>query len=358
MIRAYVKHNDFIFLRPAATSRGIYLTKKVYYVILQNSDEPLHYGIGECSVFPGLSMDDVPGFEKKLLEIVGNINKGWFDLHSPLNNWPSVNFALETAVKDLAQKGSKILYPSDFTSGKTPILINGLIWMDSLDDMKKQITQKLKKGFKCLKLKIGAIHFRDEIDLIKYIRNQFTEKELEIRVDANGAFTPEDALKKIKILADLDIHSIEQPILPAQLDAMASLCAISPLPIALDEELMGKYPLENKKKLLEIIRPQYIVLKPGLLGGISSCEEWIRVANELNIGWWITSALETNIGLNVIAQWTFTLGMSIPHGLSTGALFDNNIISPLAVNGEKLYYLPNKKWDVSSLTTNLKSYDN
>jgi o-succinylbenzoate synthase len=358
MIKAVLRHKDFIFRRPATTSRGIYLTKKVFYIILFHPEEPSVYGIGECSLFPGLSMDDVPDFEKKLKEIINLINKGWFDLNNTVNSWPSINFALETAVKDLEQSGSKILYPSDFTLGKDSILINGLIWMDSREDMKKQVSAKLKEGFHCLKLKIGAIDFTDEMNLIKYIRSQFSESDLEIRVDANGAFSTNEALEKLKILADFELHSIEQPILPTQLEAMASLCAIAPLPIALDEELLGKYPIENRRKLLEIIRPQYIVLKPGLLGGINSCEEWIRVANEFDIGWWITSALETNIGLNAIAQWTYTLKNPMPQGLSTGNLYEKNISSPLAVNGEKLYYLPRKKWDKSFFSFNQTGYEN
>jgi o-succinylbenzoate synthase len=358
MIKALIKHRDFLFRRSATTSRGTFSSKKVYFVLLYNEENPAHYGIGECSVFPGLSMDDVPGFETKLNEIVGLINKGWFDMNNPVNSWPSINFAIETALKDLAQNGNKVLYPSDFTLGRDSILINGLIWMGDKEDMNQQIAQKLKEGFQCLKLKIGAIDFGEEINIIKYIRSQFSEKDLELRVDANGAFTPYEALEKLKILADFEIHSIEQPILPSQLDAMASLCAVAPLPIALDEELLGKYPIENRRKLLEIIKPQYIVLKPGLLGGISSCEEWIKVANEFNIGWWVTSSLETNIGLSAIAQWTYTLKNPIPQGLSTGNLFRNNITSPLAVVGEKLYYLPRKKWDISFFTFNHTDHEN
>jgi o-succinylbenzoate synthase len=358
MIKAIVKHKDFLFRRPATTSRGVYLSKKVFYLLLYHEGDPTHFGIGECSVFPGLSMDDVPGFEQKLMEIVNLINKGWYDLNAPIENWPSINFAIETALKDLGQKGSKILYDSDFTLGKDSILINGLIWMDNQEEMKKQIKLKLKEDFHCLKLKIGSIDFEDEISLIRSIRSQFSEKDLEIRVDANGAFSPGEALEKLKILADFEIHSVEQPIYPTQLDAIASLCAIAPLPIALDEELLGKYPVENKRKLLEIIRPQYIVLKPGLLGGIRSCEEWIKVANEFDIGWWVTSALETNIGLNAIAQWTYTLKNPMPQGLSTGNLFENNIGSPLAAIGEKLYYSSRKKWNTSFFTFNSTGYEN
>jgi len=345
MIKAVIRNKEFIFCHPATTSRGTLLKKHVFFIILYDTDNPLRRGIGECSMFPGLSMDDVDNFEKKLSDIVNMINKGWFNFKTPLREWPSINFAIETALLDLKGGGQRILYPSEFTNGKDTILINGLVWMGSKEEMLKQIDEKISQGFHCLKLKIGAINFDDEYTLIQGIRLKFQSEVLEIRVDANGAFYPKEAIEKLKRLSDLDLHSIEQPILPSQIDDMAKLCKISPLPIALDEELIGKYPLENKRRLLQIIKPQFIVLKPGLLGGIASCEEWITIANEMNIGWWVTSSLETNIGLNAIAQWTYTLNNPMHQGLSTGLLFENNINSPLALIGEKLYYFPRKKWD-------------
>ena len=283
--------------------------------------------------------------EKKLSEVVNMINKGWFNFKMPLRDWPSINFAIETAIRDLEHGGARILFPSEFTEGKDMILINGLIWMGSKELMVKQVNEKLTQGFHCIKLKIGALNFNDELDIIKQIRKSFPSNQLEIRVDANGAFAPKDALEKIKRLAAFELHSIEQPILPSQIDEMASICFNSPVPVALDEELIGKYPVENKRRLLKMIQPQFIVIKPGIIGGIKSGEEWISIANDMNIGWWITSALETNIGLNAIAQWTYTLKNPMPHGLSTGFLFENNINSPLASIGEKLYYFPRKKWD-------------
>jgi O-succinylbenzoate synthase len=345
MIKAVTRNKEFKFRKPATTSRGVLLKKHVFFIILYDTDNPLCRGIGECSLFPGLSMDDVENFEQKLSNIVNMINKGWFNFKTPIREWPSINFAIETAHRDLISGGERILYPSEFTAGKDTILINGLVWMGSKDDMVKQINDKLNLGFHCLKLKIGAINFNDEFDIIQRIRQKFSSEVLEIRVDANGSFSSKEALEKLKRLSDLDLHSIEQPILPSQLDEMASLCLKSPLSIALDEELIGKYPLENKKKLLNIIKPQFIVLKPGILGGIKSSEEWITVANDMHIGWWVTSALETNIGLNAIAQWTYTLKNPVHHGLSTGSLFENNINSPLASIGEKLYYFSRKKWD-------------
>lgn len=345
MIKAVVRNREFKFVRPANTSRGTLYSKNVWYIVLYDTDNPLRKGIGECSVFPGLSMDDVEGFEKKLTEITNMINKGMLSLKIPIRDWPSVNFAIETALTDLNNGGERVIYPSDFTNGRGYILINGLIWMGSKSEMLKQIDEKLDLGFRCLKLKVGAIDFQSENEILQMIRNRYSPDDLEIRLDANGAFSTYEALEKLKALSDFEIHSIEQPILPSQLEEMATLCRLSPIPVALDEELIGKYPIENKHRLLKIVKPQYIVLKPGLLGGIKSCEEWITSANEMNIGWWITSSLETNIGLNAIAQWTYTLKNPMHQGLSTGNLFINNIASPLALTGEKLYYFPKKKWD-------------
>lgn len=347
MIKASVRYQEFDYRKPAVTSRGSYANKKVYFLLLYDEEMPLIQGIGECSVFPGLSMDDVDGFEEKLNEIVDLINKGWFNLKTPIYSWPSINFAIETALKDLDAKGSKVLYPSEFTEGKSAIPINGLIWMGKMQDMHTEIEQKLSNGFSCIKIKIGALNFSDEYNLLKSIRKNYSAKELEIRVDANGAFSPDEAPEILIKLSELELHSVEQPILPSQIEDMAMLCDTSPVPIALDEELIGKYPAENKMQLLNIIRPQYIVLKPGLLGGIQSCDEWIELAEASGIGWWITSALETNIGLNAIAQWTYTLNSPLHQGLSTGSLFENNIESPLALAGEKLYYFPRKKWDLT-----------
>ncbi|MBN1598998.1 MAG: o-succinylbenzoate synthase [Bacteroidales bacterium] len=350
MIKAAIRHKIFNFRQAATTSRGILTQKSVYFILLYEEEKPFTFGIGECSLFPGLSMDDVDGFEKKLNEIVGLINKGLFNFKAPVHNFPSVNFALETAKKDLDNKGSKVFYQSEFTQGNDSILINGLIWMGTIEKMKEQIENKLNESFTCIKVKIGALDFKSEYELLSNIRKEYNSNELEIRVDANGAFTPFNALEHLKKLSDLDIHSVEQPILPSQLEEMAALCLQSPLPIALDEELIGKFPAENKLKLLQIVKPQYIVIKPGLLGGIQSCEEWIDIANDLNIRWWVTSALETNIGLNVIAQWTYTLKNPVHQGLSTGTLYVDNIDCPLVLSGEKLYYFPKKKWNIKSLT--------
>lgn len=347
MIRARTIQREFRFQRPASTSRGTYLNKKVHFILLYHTDDPTAAGIGECSLLPGLSVDHGKGFREKLNQTVDRINQGDYLSDPELVDWPSLNFALETAWKDLRTMGSKILYASEFTEGKDAIEINGLIWMDNKDEMIRQIRRKLADGFTCLKIKLGAIDLEDELEILGFIRNQYSAAELEIRVDANGAFKPSRAPEILKILSRFDLHSIEQPIAAGHPEALAKVCELSPIPIALDEELIGKHNPGVRRKLLDTVKPRYLVLKPGLLGGIGACNNWISLAQERNIGWWITSSLETNIGLNAIAQWTYTLKQPGYHGLSTGSLFINNIASPLYLSGERLYYDPDVKWDLS-----------
>ena len=347
MIQAKLIRREFRFQRPATTSRGTYLKKEVYFILISHADDPSIAGIGECSLFPGLSCDDVKGFKEKLKQTVDRINQGEYYTNMDLTEWPSINFALETAWKDFRANGSKILYPSGFTEGKDSMGINGLIWMDNREEMIRQIQTKLDDGFTCLKMKIGALDLHEELEVLKFIRDRFDSEEIEIRVDANGAFHPDEALEMIKMLSDYELHSIEQPIAPGHPEEMARLCETSPVPIALDEELIGKHTGSAKRKLIETISPHYLVLKPGLLGGLASCREWINLADENNTAWWITSSLETNIGLNAIAQWTYTLQNPIFHGLSTGSLYNNNIPSPLYLHGERLYFDPDRKWDLS-----------
>jgi o-succinylbenzoate synthase len=349
MIKARIAYRDFQFLRPAITSRGTYLNKKVYYIILYHTDDPSIAGIGECSLFRGLSFDDKKGFEIRLQQTIDRINKGDYGVDASLTDWPSIGFALETAWKDIRVNGSKILFPSGFTEGKDSIGINGLIWMGSREEIIKQIREKLEDGFTCLKLKIGAMSFDDELEILQMLRKDYPAEDLEIRVDANGAFKPRQAPEILKILSDYDLHSIEQPIPPGHTEAMAELCFSSPVPIALDEELIGRHTTPERRKILDTIRPRYIVLKPGLLGGLAACAEWIRLAGEAGTDWWITSALETNIGLNAISQWTYTLQSPMVQGLSTGSLYLSNIPSPLYLYGERLYYDPDRNWDLSGL---------
>jgi len=306
MIKARSELIEFKFQRPATTSRGTHISKKVQFIVLYHSDDPSIAGIGECSLLPGLSHDDVRGFKSKLAQTIDRINQGDYYTDNSLAEWPSINFAIETAWKDIRANGSKILYPSGFTEGKDSIWINGLIWMADKNEMIRQIRQKLNDGFTCLKLKIGALDLREEIEVLKFIREHCSAEELEIRVDANGAFTRSEALEVLKILSEYHLHSVEQPISSGHPEEMAKLCAVSPVPVALDEELIGKHNMNARRKLLDIIKPRYLVLKPGMLGGLAACKDWISLAQEKEIGWWITSSLETNVGLNAIAQWTYT----------------------------------------------------
>jgi L-alanine-DL-glutamate epimerase-like enolase superfamily enzyme len=242
-----------------------------------------------------------------------------------------------------------VLYPSEFIRGKKKIRINGLVWMGELSFMKTQIDEKIDQGFDCIKLKIGALDFDQELSLLRGIRKHYDSQQMMLRVDANGAFSPSEAPNKLKALSELDIHSIEQPIKAGQVDAMHQLCVNSPIPIALDEELIGVIDTKDRKALLDAIMPQYLILKPSLLGGFKSCEEWIRLAEDRSIGWWVTSALESNIGLNAIAQWTFSLGVNNHQGLGTGGLFTNNFESPLEVRQGYLTFNSNQNWEMPTV---------
>ena len=342
---------NFQFKFPAGTSRGVLMQKPSLFLILEKDGIK---GIGECSTIPGLSIDPTETYSEKLDELCRLLNEGYDPSTIVLDDFPSIAFGLETALLDLEANGSKILFPSAFTEGETGIPINGLVWMGDKDFMQKQIREKITAGYRCIKLKVGAIDFETELEIISNIRNEFSSEDIEIRLDANGGFTSTDALKKLNKLSAFHIHSIEQPIKPRQFEAMAELCQQSPIPIVLDEELIGVNPLE-KETILEQIKPAYIILKPSLVGGFSQSEEWIRLAEKLNIGWWITSALESNIGLNAIAQWTFTLNSSLPQGLGTGQLYHNNIPSPLAIENAKLFYKPDNDWNLSYLRTTASS---
>ena len=351
MIKATFKHYILNFNNPSGTSRGILKTKDTWFIILSENDKS---GIGECGMFRGLSIDDRPDFESKLKWVCDNIHLGLGTLLSELVEFPSIQFGLEMAFKSLASNNSFSLFPSEFTQNTSSININGLIWMGSIEFMKQQIKDKLAAGFNCIKMKIGAIDFQTELDLLKSIRQEFSAKDIELRVDANGGFLPSEALEKLKRLSDFDLHSIEQPIKQGQWNDMSRLCESTPLPIALDEELIGIFSDEVKKTVLRTINPQYIILKPTLVGGFQGSQEWITLASQQNVGWWITSALESNIGLNAIAQWTYTLNNDLPQGLGTGSLFTNNFDSPLIVKNGTLQYLNNREWELSRLDLNFK----
>ncbi len=345
-MKATFKKHLLNFKNPSGTSRGVLRTKETWYLILE---ENKNWGIGECAVFRGLSYDDVPDYENTCKWIKKNINRGETFLLEKLRDYPSLQFGIEQAFLSFRSTNPFELFNSPFFVDGNPISINGLVWMGDEGFMKNQIHEKLEQGFKCIKMKIGAIDFETEIKLLESIRRNFSKSEIELRVDANGAFSPKDALQKLEKLATLELHSIEQPIKQGQWYDMQTLCEQTPLPIALDEELIGIVDVTKKRELLLTVEPQYIILKPSLVGGFKGSLEWINLAEELNIGWWITSALESNIGLNAIAQWTATLKNNLPQGLGTGSLFTNNFDCPLEVKQGGLYYNRSKKWDIKKI---------
>lgn len=340
-MRASYKKHELIFKRPSGTSRGVLKTKETWFLVLNDSHK---FGVGECGLLRELSFDDVPNYEAKLKWVCENIHLGLDTLLNQLIDFPSIQFGLEQAFLSFLSNNPYILFPSNFTISESPIEINGLIWMGSKEYMLEQITEKLKSGFNCIKMKIGAIDFNTELSLLSSIREEYGKDKIELRVDANGAFKPKEALSKLKQLAEFDLHSIEQPIRQGNWKAMANLCLRTPLPIALDEELIGITSIAQKSELLETIKPQYIILKPSLVGGYKGSQEWIDLAEKLKINWWITSALESNIGLNAISQWTYTLKSKLPQGLGTGSLFTNNFESPLEVKNGNLYYRNDLSW--------------
>lgn len=322
---------DFKFT--AITSRQAMSQKETWFLRLTDCQTG-KTGIGECALFRGLSADDTPDYEDKLRQLCDCINRG--EELPPLTS--SISFGFETAVYDLANGGNRIIWPTGWTDGEYGIRTNGLIWMGSEEEMSSRIAQKLDEGFKCLKLKIGGIDFEQELRLLEYIRSRFDASALELRLDANGSFSPKDALAKLERLSRYDIHSIEQPIRAGQWFAMASICRQSPIPIALDEELIGDSDEARRESMFNIIRPAYIILKPSLCGGLKATERWIETAKAHKTGWWLTSALESNVGLNAIAQLAAKYNVKRPQGLGTGLLYHNNIPSPLTLRGEQLCY--------------------
>ncbi|WGK65017.1 o-succinylbenzoate synthase [Croceiramulus getboli] len=330
------------FKRPSGTSRGVMNTKETWFLVMEENGRR---GIGECGILRGLSVDDTPDYEEQLKWVCDQLEAGNRDLHEKLQAYPSIQMGVEMGLRSLQRDHPFILYPSDFTEGKTGIPINGLIWMGDPDFMQEQIRQKLSAGYRCIKMKIGAIDFEKELSLLKGIRDRYTAEELILRVDANGAFSPEEALDKLERLAEFALHSIEQPLAVKQWEAMAQLCKSTPVPIALDEELIGVFDQDTRRLVLDEIQPQYIILKPSLVGGFRESEHWIQLAEERGIGWWVTSALESNVGLNAIAQWTHTLDTNLHQGLGTGSLYTNNVSSPLQIQQGKIKYNPKSEWE-------------
>jgi len=330
------------FKRPSGTSRGVLTQKETWFIVLEENGKK---GIGECGILRGLSVDDRDDYEEKLIWTCQNIHLGEEKLWDELIEFPSIQFGIEMAFQSLKSENPFVLFPSDFTNSSKSIVINGLVWMGDEQFMKEQIEEKLAQGFTCIKLKIGAIDFQKELDLLRFIRQNFDAKTIEIRVDANGAFSENLALSKLNQLAGYELHSIEQPIAKNHTDTMSELCEITPIPIALDEELIGVFSLEEKEQLLQKIKPQYIILKPSFIGGFRGTKQWIDLAEKNNIGWWITSALESNVGLNAIAQFTFLQNNKMPQGLGTGSLYTNNFDCPLEVSNGQLWYRNDLSWD-------------
>lgn len=329
------------FKQPAGTSRGVYKTRDSWFLELTSEERPGVKGVGECATLPDLSCDAIPEYDKILRAACQQFETTGMIDYNILRPYPSILFGLETALAQFNAGGSAALFDTPFARSEEGITINGLVWMGTFDEMYARLEEKLKAGFHCVKLKIGAIDFEREIDLIRHIREHFTKEQIELRVDANGGFSPGDALDKLNRLSKYDIHSIEQPIRQHQWGEMARLCRESPLPIALDEELIGVNMQMMKADLLDTIRPAYIILKPSLHGGMKGCEEWILLARERGIGSWITSALESNVGLNAIAHFAAKMygpNVQMPQGLGTGQLFTDNILMPIEVRGEKLFY--------------------
>ena len=342
MLRFSISGRTFHFRQPAGTSRGVYTTRHSWFITLTDSERPGVAGVGECAPLPDLSCDDIAGYEQTLSSLcstvvaTGNIDEGIW------RPYPSMRFGMETAMRSLAHPEG-LIYDTPFTRGEVGIPINGLVWMGNYEEMRERMDEKIRLGFRCVKLKIGAIDFEQELDLVKRIRQRFSPEVIELRLDANGAFSPQDALKKLDRLSRYHIHSIEQPIRQHQWGEMARLCKNSPIPIALDEELIGVNLPDMKGALLDTIRPSYIILKPSLHGGMLGAEEWIRMAEARNIGSWVTSALESNVGLSAIAQFAahvYGCPPQMPQGLGTGQLFTDNIESPIVIRGDQLFFLP------------------
>lgn len=333
-------HHTLEFKKPAKTSRNIFDQRKIRYILLTKNGIT---GIGEASPLKLLSIDDVEHYDATLEAFCNEVTQGVDINDLELDQFPSIRFGLETAILDLHNGGTRKLFNTEFTRGK-PIPINGLVWMSDLESMYAEAIQKINQGFRCIKFKVGAHDFDAECRLLERIRKQFSAFDLEIRLDANGAFLLDEAHQQLRDLSRFEIHSIEQPIKPNQWDDMARLCAEANISIALDEELIGLDVIQQGNSLLTHVKPAYLILKPNLIGGYTIGDEWIKLCRQHQMGWWATSALESNIGLNGIAQWVSTYDFDMPQGLGTGGLYANNIPSPLEIIGQSIVYQPEKKW--------------
>ena len=344
MCQIDVEERVLHFKQPAGTSRGVYTERRIWLVTVSDG---VAVGVGECAPLPQLSCDDIPNYGEVLRRFCDEVEQTGEIPYEALRDYPSMLFGLETAMLDVRcqkEDGRSVLFDTPFSRGEVGIPINGLVWMGNYDEMLRRLEEKLEKGFRCVKLKIGAIGFEQELELVKRIRDRFSFHEVELRLDANGAFRPDEALYKLELLSQYAVHSIEQPIRQGQWAMMAELCRESPLPIALDEELIGVNDPDMKRHMLNIIKPRYIIQKPSLHGGMLGCREWIETARDMGIGSWITSALESNIGLNAIAQFASDVygdHIAMPQGLGTGQLFTDIIPMPLEIRGDKLWISKN-----------------
>lgn len=354
-LQASVSKKVFEFNFVARTSRGRMKERTCWFIKLWDESNAALFGIGECAPLPGLSIDDKPDFEIVLNQVAENVLSLKLESPSLLKDvgklvpveYPSIRFGLETALLDLKNGGKRIIFNNSFLASK-PIPINGLVWMGDLDLMLQQASIKIEEGFRCIKIKVGGLNFEKECDILNYIRKKYYREEITLRLDANGAFKTEEALYKLYDLSKFKIHSIEQPIKAGQPE-LEELCRKSPIPIALDEEMIGISSAEAKKELLNRVKPQFIIIKPSLHGGMVGTQEWISIAESLTIGWWITSALESNIGLNAICQLTANYPVSVPQGLGTGTLYENNFESPLEVKKGEIFYNPRLSWNADEL---------
>ncbi|MFB6258440.1 MAG: o-succinylbenzoate synthase [Flavobacteriales bacterium] len=349
MLKAEYCKRSLRFKEPAGTSRGTLTDKPSWFIFVHEEENPVIQGVGECSLIPHLSPEWDRKLEKKVEEVCSKIEEQERYIEEGLRDWPALRFALETALQDLHKNASKELFPSAFTSGAKPIPINGLIWMDEPERMHEQIEQKIGEGFDCIKLKIGARDWEAEKSLLQSVREKYSSETIQLRVDANGAFSKNEAFEILETLKALEVHSIEQPIAPGAVDDMAELCRKGAIPVALDEELIGVNDRQAKRELIEKVLPGYLVLKPSLVGGFKGGSEWLDLAHEFGIGWWMTSALESNIGLNAIAQWCYKFKNPLYQGLGTGGLFIDNVDSPLKVDDGHLWYDAEEEWDLRPL---------
>lgn len=354
-LKASFARKVFHFNFDARTSRGRMRERISWFIKVWDEVKPSVFGLGECGPLPGLSMDYTPDFESTLTDVLSKVSSLSTSSSTLLedvrkvvpDNFPSILFGLETALLDLKNDGNRILFHNSFIQGK-PIPINGLVWMGDLDQMLQQASIKISDGFTCIKIKVGGLNFEKECDILHYIRKKYFREDITLRLDANGSFKAEEAFYKLNDLARFKIHSIEQPVKPGQ-TAMEELCRKTPIPIALDEEMIGVNAIDEKRKLLERIKPQYIIIKPSLHGGISGSQEWISIADSLGMGWWITSALESNIGLNAICQLAANYSISIPQGLGTGTLYSDNFESPLEIAKGEIFHNPKLHWNTGDM---------